>query len=562
MTIDSAHSTRRPARIAIHNWNGTTQTLPSGNSAYDILSGGPEVLLLGCGPLPLEAAVLAEKHVTGTKLGGVSYVECADFASQMPQKWHKDIPANWTPAVISGHSSTKEHNSAPQSNSTPSAELIRRIRRCVRRGDTIIIYRQNARLFPDFWGPLLAVLQLERLCVAGGVNAEARQSRSVILAGSPSDLLVHELHHAFASQGMTVQTIEPDDAAALPSLLQKERPDLFACVNFKGLDAWGERFHLLQAAQIPVAVWCVDNPWHLLSGIKAPFWKQLHLFITDHSFINPLKRHGAKQVVHLPLATMPQLFSPAGSSPAELSSTDQAGATHCTTALPGQLIFVGRSAFPDKQRFFAGCNYPPEIMNEALQNLTTGARPHYDWWCAKMKLSSLWPEKNARQAGFAAEETAQAWRTNCLTACAEQLSDKEFAVYGDEGWHSLLPQRTAIHPPVDYYTQLPTVYSAACGVLNLTSMLLPAGLTQRNFDVWAADGFCLTDATAGLSVFPDELVREVSFKTAADIVPLFRRAIAEPAWRRDIIQAWRTHILAHHTYEHRVQTIMTACGLK
>ena len=56
-------------------------------------------------------------------------------------------------------------------------------------------------------------------------------------------------------------------------------------------------------------------------------------------------------------------------------------------------------------------------------------------------------------------------------------------------------------PPVDYYAMLPALYRAAPFTLDVTSLLLPGGLTQRHFDVWQAGGFLLTATGSGMDIF-------------------------------------------------------------
>ncbi|MGX7948266.1 glycosyltransferase family protein [Oleidesulfovibrio alaskensis] len=558
----------RPPRITVRNWNGTTQTLPDGGQSYETLTGTKNVLVLGLGPFPAQAAALADalarrqtSATGGHDSGGyVSYVECADFASQMPASWHEAIPRHWqnsTPDAPPPYDDTGcgSDDSAPAAESDRLAQLVRNH---VRQGGSIVAYRQNARLFPGYWGKALAAARLEHMRRASSTSARCEKD-TVLLAGSRSDLLVLELHHALTGAGLQVQCISPDDGHALPAALRHCSPALFLCVNFKGLDTWGERFNLLDAAGVPVAVWCVDNPWHLVSGIRSPFWKQVRLFVTDSSFCRPLQEHGARHVQHLPLATMAELFDPAREQAAQLPPAKSCGAL--PDGLEHMLIFAGRSAFPDRERFFAGCRYPHAAMQQADEMLRHGERPDFDWWCATLRTSPLWPSHEVRSAGLAAEECARRWRTACLTACAA-IPGSALTVFGDDGWQSLLPQGTAVHPPVDYYTVLPHLYARAAATLNLTSMLLPAGLTQRNFDVWAAGGFCLTDNTPGLEIFPRELVCESSFRTAGEIPELFGRVMHDHAWRRQVARAWHSHILARHTYHHRIAALLEACGCR
>jgi spore maturation protein CgeB len=133
-------------------------------------------------------------------------------------------------------------------------------------------------------------------------------------------------------------------------------------------------------------------------------------------------------------------------------------------------------------------------------------------------------------------------------------------VFGDTGWRDVLPEDTDFRGPVDYYGPLAAIYAQAQAVLGCTSPLLPAGLTQRHFDVWAAGGLLLSDATPGLSLFPDELTREISFAHPGRIGGMFQRFEHRPAERADLIRAWRELILAEHTYAHRAATVLDCLG--
>ena len=171
-------------------------------------------------------------------------------------------------------------------------------------------------------------------------------------------------------------------------------------------------------------------------------------------------------------------------------------------------------------------------------------------------LTSLWPEPNVRDSGFRAEQTGTIWRTETLKFAGNNLT-----VFGDEGWREFLPE-VDLRKPVDYYTVLPTIYSNSAIVLNMTSPLLPNGLTQRNFDVWAAGGFLLTDKTPGLSIFPDELVQECSFGTPSELPQLCDKFLADPQLRIALSKKWREIILKNHTYQNRICNILKFMDLK
>ncbi|WP_353116063.1 glycosyltransferase [Nitratidesulfovibrio sp.] len=602
----------RPARLRIPNELGQLRTLPDDALPDDVAPDGKlpatfdvlppcgqgteapaEVVVLGLGPNPATARRAVEGALAGLRARNtpscgqgaptVQVIESPAFIHYMEEAthgaWRAAIPAGWT---LAG----------------PEAFSPERLSRAL-----VVVYREAERLFPTFWGPLLGTARAVRMApaqalspegVTGHAGPRSTRSRTVLLPGTEGSLLLPELESALAAEGLAPRRVDPDTLHAdLPRLLADQRPALLLSVNLQGLDAWGERFHLLRACGVDVAVWCVDNPFHLLSSLRGPWWRGALLCVTDASFIPLLRAHGAQRVLHLPLATGPEFFGP------ELAGDDGAAgaAQPSPVGMPplNPVVFVGRSAFPGKGGFFAGQRIAPDLLNEALALLDApdhrpGApghrsdapghrsdihcRPDFHWWTARLGIADLWPGNAVRAAGLGAEECALARRVRCLNAAAPQ----GLTVYGDDGWQPLLAPGTDLRPPVDYYVTLPAVYRAARWSLNITSLLLPAGLTQRHFDVWAAGGFCITDDTPGLDIFPEELRREIAFSPARsggnDSAPpagtgdapglgtLLHRLERDPALRADLVAAWRAHILSRHTYRHRVCTLLDTLGLE
>lgn len=329
-------------------------------------------------------------------------------------------------------------------------------------------------------------------------------------------------------------------------------PDIFFSVNFHGLDREGEVFDAFARNDVPVAVWIVDNPWNQLSGLRSDFWKKTWLFVTDDAFITPLREAGAARVHHLPLAANPDFQTPGD-----------------TGALPVPLapfVFVGRSAFPDKHRFFVGLQADGTLLHEAGTLMRSGGRPDFCWWARALRLDSqpLWPGGVARRISLGAEESSAAWRAACLDA----IPVEDLTLFGDAGWADVLPPETGagrecramrdLRPPVDYYGVLPRIYREAEFSLNMTSFLLPRGLTQRHFDVWAAGGFLLTDATPGLHLFPEHLTAPVTFSKPEDIPALAAHFRKNPEEKRTLAEAWQREIAAAHGYTDRIKTVLAA----
>ncbi len=479
---------QRRVRPRLTDSLGFERTLADGHEAV-ALPGGRDWLLLGLGPDPrgLAARLPAE--------AAVRFVESPDFFDRAGPDWRAAIPSAWRRVTAFD----------------PLAPV------------NILAYRQALELFPDFWAPVRAGLLLPR--PAGAPAA------TVLVPDIPGSLLYPALARAFALEGLAVRAVTRE---GLLACLETERPRLFFSVNFQGLDRFGEVQAVLARAGVPVAVWCVDNPFHVLSGVRTPAWRDLRLFVTDDWFVAPLRDHGARCVAHLPLAADWAFFEAVPDRP-ELAES---------------LLFVGHSAFPDKGRFFAGLRPDPALWAEALAMLEGGQRPDYGWWAHRLGVAALWPGKAARRVGIGAEEAGLFWRRLVI---AEAARFGRLAVCGDAAWPGLVDAPFAALAPVPYGAPLAGLYASARAVVGAVSPLLPHGLTQRHFDVWAAGGCLLTDATPGLALFPEELTRPVTYARASDIAGLAREV---ERGRDGLVAAWRELIAARHTYRHRVRSVL------
>lgn len=413
-------------------------------------------------------------------------------------------------------------------------------------------------------------------------RAAGRTIRHVILPGTEADLLRRELAHAFHAEGLRVTLVppaelhDPGGERRLEVLLQ-DGPTLLFSVNFQGLDPLRPVLERVASAGGKVAAWVVDNPWNILSGVRDPRWKELTLFVTDETFLAPLAAHGAARARYLPLAASFAFFAP--------EARREAAFPPPSGLAP--FVFVGRSAFPGKERFFAGQELPPGALEQARGMLAAGKRPDLLWWEALTCSSGdvLWPGKKARTASLGAEEANLAWRAACVLAAADRGNGGNACdltrsaacdgaeapgrtagggvdVFGDDGWRRLIAAAGAsggirLLSPVDYYARLPGIYKAARYSLCLTSLQLPAGLNQRHFDVWAAGGFALSDATPGLALFPQALTRPVTFRRAGDIRVVAERLEAGTD-REALKRAWRDCLMERHTYRHRVRKVLEA----
>ncbi|MFT4300330.1 MAG: DUF3880 domain-containing protein [Desulfovibrio sp.] len=575
----NADQASRPQRLSLPDFFGRKLTLPEGQESWRRAGEGEDALVLGLGPgCPWRTSLTAGART-------VYWLEHEPTLQSLPalnERGGAGPPDHWKKVSLD--------------------EAVVLAAQC-----ECLFYGPGMRLAPEFWGPLLGHVDAAQLG-AGELTAEgssensaasappdaanvgmpaclaSRKGRgesrgSVLLPGHNGQLLHQELLQALDSCGLHAISALPDafqthvDVHAVwRDILRQGKPRLVLSVNLRGLDAEGRIFHLCQGMNIPVALWLVDNPWHVLSALRLPWWREAHIFVTDPSFVPELVAAGARHVHHLPLAVAPHMWREA--APDLLAAPEP--------------LFVGRSAFPQKERFFAAARVPEDLLAEALALLERGEAPalgpNYFWWQRTLG-GARWPDPAVRSAGLGAEVCARANRVRWLRTIIEgravaydgtnisraagstdgpvssptaDLRRLPLRIVGDAGWRELLPG-AGIQPPVDYYSALPGLYAQAA-VVNVTSLLLPHSLSQRHFDVWAAGGLLLSDSTPGLDLFPEDLADAVRLNAPEDFWPRWDVVYLRPAYAKDLRMAWREHLREAHEYTHRVRRICELTG--
>lgn len=338
-----AEQNTRPKRISLPDFCGRSLSLPDGPEAWSCRGTGDDVLLLGLGPgLPWQLPFLAG-------VSEVCWLESPRVASAVQQAKAQGLePGMELGMELAG---LESHSPLPahwRKVAEDEAVALAASCRCY-------VYTPGMRLDPQFWGPLLGRVDAAQSVSMPQPGRAVPQDRPVLLPGNDGQLLHQELRHALAQcgYGPIVENLpQPHPrseaaaagasaagdtfAASWRDFLRDSKPELLLSVNLRGLDADGRIFHLCRAMGIPVALWFVDNPWHVLSGVRLPWWQDAHIYVTDASFVEGLKAQGAERVFHLPLAVAPHMWRGLDRLPARFEPP----------------LFVGRSAFPEKERFF------------------------------------------------------------------------------------------------------------------------------------------------------------------------------------------------------------------
>lgn len=518
---------KAPSRLRLSDWQGRPLSMPDDEGAWETLGRGKHILLLGLGPTrPWELSFVREATAAGSRIFWLDAPQTLQGLLQARPEYLRQMPSDWRQV---------------------SLEAARELAG----GCRIYFYCPGLRLAPDFWGPLLGHLEAHALLPAS--RSPAKGTGTVLLPGHAGQLLHQELRQALLQNGFAAVCERLPPATGLKNMkdwqaiCEKQIPSLLLSVNMRGLDSEGRIFRLCSALGTSVAIWFVDNPWHILSRIRLPWWQEASLFVTDASFMPELQKAGAKKVFHLPLAVAPHMWQP-------LPDKEEAALSR-----QGPALFVGRSSFPERERFFAAVHLPPHLIAKAdpLLAETNGPAdgPHFFWWQQQLGLCP-WPGQAIRSAGLGAEECSRRRRSHWLQVGLRY----GLHIVGDAGWKRCLPE-AEILPPVDYYGSLPSLYARAGAILNVTSLLLPHSLSQRHFDVWAAGGLLLSDTTPGLDIFPEELTAPILCRTADDFPRRLKSLRSRASDTYDLCLTWRAHLHGCHCYGHRIQHICEMTGL-
>lgn len=335
------------------------------------------------------------------------------------------------------------------------------------------------------------------------------------------------------------------------------KPDFVFTINHLGVDREGVLIDLLERLKLPLASWFVDNPHlilYLYNKLVSPYTA---IFTWDADNLPSLKELGFEHVRYLPLATDPQRFVP------------PAGANRPTYPanhpMRAPVSFVGNS-----MHYKVGARMkvarPSRPLLLRYREIAAEFSAH-DERSVRAFLTAYYPELTPhfealetpeRQLAFETMITWEATR-QYRKRCLESVLPLRPLIVGDKGWRLTFgrsPHPWRWHPEINYYLDLPLFYPLAEINFNCTSKQMKGAVNQRVFDAPAAGAFVLTDWRVQIEQLFDPGAEVVCFRDFDEIEPLARHYLAHPHERHRIATAARRRILAEHTYEKRVESMM------
>jgi spore maturation protein CgeB len=332
----------------------------------------------------------------------------------------------------------------------------------------------------------------------------------------------------------------PDFIKRLLNLLVEARPDFLLAVNHLGFDEEGKLTELLTELKLPFASWYVDSPTYILYDGGVNCSPYCALFCWERSYLKPVEDMGFRAPSFLPLATDPEVFSPVR-NPIN-------GRYVTPLAFVGDSMETAQRRWEDKISELAR----KEIASIAADGLQIDRkRDIFD------NFPSLAGHAGSIRSGLDIE-AAMIWKAtqDYRVRLARSLMPLGLVIYGDSGWRRLIDREESLRPPVNYFRDLPDVYRGTDVNINCTSYQMKTAVNQRVFDVPASGGFLLSDYQEDMERFFEVGKEAVCFRSVEEAASLAVHYLGHEGERQRVAEAARERVLAEHTYEKRMATLV------
>lgn len=333
--------------------------------------------------------------------------------------------------------------------------------------------------------------------------------------------------------------------------LAKFKPDMVLTVNHLGVDHEGVLHSILKRKNLPLVSWFVDNPHLILDAYANPETEHTVLFTWDADTVQSLKHKGYENTFHLPLGADPNRFSPTPSG------------RDIPEDWKARVSFVGNSMkTKTEMRFLA--SQPTLLMMEAGFDIAEGFVESEDRTVREYmtrKRPDVLADMNTLPRSCAlAYETYLTWLATCLyrRECIMRTMDFAPLIVGDDGWNDLLKHQKGwrYHSELGYYDDLPDFYLESEINFNCTSKQMKGACNQRVFDVPCCGAFLLTDHRQQIEQLFEPGVEVALYQDMDEIPVMLDKFLNDPKARDNIAQAGRKRVLAEHTYDHRITSLL------
>ncbi len=422
----------------------------------------------------------------------------------------------------------------------------------------VIVHKPSLRAMPASHGLLAERLKtVERTDIGARLRyPKFREEKVNILILHGKYFLLQELKNSLTALGHKYRLVmlrEGEVAAeeVMASLIREIvefRPDFILTVNHLGFDRDGVLTGFLSRIRMPFASWYVDSPLLIIRHYAENRSPWGSIFLWDSDYLPELKSLGHEHLHYLPLGTDHTIFKPfSGAGKGDDKRFN--------------LAFVGNSMQKviEERKLCLGLDPREwaEVDRAAgmfAQSPGYEVLPHLER--TELKGSFL---DSLDEPGLVDLEALVVWRATQAYRLANvaALAGPDLTIAGDSGWEGLMRGREVrLHPPVNYYDDLPSFYNRTRINFNATSLQMKTGLNQRVFDVPACGGFLLTDQRDQLAPLFEPGRESISYSSPEQARDLAGYYSAHDRERDRIARAAHERALAQHTYVHRLSELI------
>lgn len=367
-----------------------------------------------------------------------------------------------------------------------------------------------------------------------------------------------DICEAFTNLGYEYITVEQDldhydedkeFEAKLAEIIQREGCDMVFTVNYFALVTT-----VCKRLQIPYVVWTCDNP--LISMYHKNVFASCNYFFTfDQTNYLEFQGMGVKHIWYLPLAVntkrLDYLIEQSDDLPAYANEIAFVGSLYERNSydrLRQRLPEYLRGYF-DAAIWAQQCVNGGNILEEMLTvNILEQLQQYFQLEKSKDSFSDLGLIFSTTVLGF---KTAAEQRYRALL----ELSKKyDVTIYSNSNTSEL--HRVRYGGSLDYWSEMPKVFSSTKINLNFTIPNIKSGLPLRIWDVLGCKGFLMTNFQAEIPYYFKNKEDLVCFESVEELVELVGYYLTHEEERRQIAENGYKKVCKHHTYEQRILDMM------
>lgn len=324
----------------------------------------------------------------------------------------------------------------------------------------------------------------------------------------------------------------------LASTLASQRPDLVLSVNGAALTRSAPLRAALAVAEVPTALWFVDDPELALGDALDLAAPHVLAFAWEREAVARLRALGFSGARYLPHGARYGAASFAAPP----------------SALPDAplLLWIGSSyAGGDRTRLHAGAAAPDPDWESLERRLAADPR------LAPAALRRALHRPAGRGELFHQLRAADHVAAQRRAAVARALLPAGLTIFGDvEGWRSQLGPSARILGDVDAMSVAPHLVAGARISVDCVHPQMPTAVTQRVFDVPACGGLVLADDRPDLRAAFEVGIEVLAYESPGHAAELARWALRHPELRQRIAEAARRRVFREHLLEHRVRRLL------